>query len=144
MVFGCGLPVTMVPIELTHEVSVTEEIFKRINALNSEFSRNVSGLMNFFKHTYKEVFKLDLVPLHDPCAVYYVINPSAFETVMRNVEIETKSEFCDGRTVVDEYGCTGRPLNVNLAKKVNLESFWDEMISALIKCDQHSPVNVKQ
>lgn len=57
--------------------------------------------MNFFKKTYKEVFGLDLVPLHDPCAVYYVINPDAFKVMFTNVVIETNSEFCDGRTLVD-------------------------------------------
>jgi inosine-uridine nucleoside N-ribohydrolase len=42
-------------------------------------------------------------PLHDPVAVYYVINPEAFTTKFLNVEVETSSKYCDGRTEIDYY-----------------------------------------
>lgn len=58
-----------------------------------------------------------------------------------NVEIENKSEFCDGRTVVDFYGTTGRKSNCNVALKVNIEDFWKCMIETIKICNKQSPIN---
>lgn len=57
--------------------------------------------MNFFKSTYKTVFGFELAPLHDPVALYYVINPDAYETKFVHLEIDLNSKYCDGRTVFD-------------------------------------------
>ncbi|EAR84460.1 inosine-uridine preferring nucleoside hydrolase (macronuclear) [Tetrahymena thermophila SB210] len=141
IIFTSGLPLTMVPIELTHQVSITEDIFDKLKAMKTHFGENIVGLMTFFKHTYKTVFGLDLVPLHDPCAVYYVINPDAFTVKFLNVVIETNSEYCDGRTVVDEYKTTGRKPNTNVAVGLDLNAFWEEMLSALHKCNKNTPIN---
>ncbi len=84
---------------------------------------------------------MDYPPLHDPVAVYYLINPAAFEAKMLNVEIENKSEFCDGRTVVDLYGLSKRKVNCNVTLKVNLDQFWKRMIEAISICNKQSPIN---
>jgi len=71
IILHSGIKLTMVPIEVTHMVSVTPEILKEIEGYNNNFGKNVVGFLNFFHKTYIEVFDLDLTPLHDPCAVNY-------------------------------------------------------------------------
>jgi len=34
--------------------------------------------MNHFLESYKKEFGFDYAPLHDPVAMYYVINPQAY------------------------------------------------------------------
>jgi len=76
--------------------------------------------------------------------VYYIINPSAFTANLRNVEIETKSEFSDGRTVVDEYGVTKRVKNCLVLSNMDTDAFWNDMFEALIISNQNSPMNKEQ
>jgi len=45
----------------------------------SKFRALVEQLLLFFAGTYKEVFGFEDPPLHDPCAVAYVIEPSLFK-----------------------------------------------------------------
>lgn len=87
------------------------------------------------------MFDFDFPPLHDPVAVYYIINPGAFDAKTLNVEIENKSEFCDGRTVVDLYSTSGRKRNCNVALKVNVDEFWKSMLQALALSNKQSPIN---
>ncbi|CAI5935173.1 unnamed protein product [Closterium sp. NIES-65] len=54
--------------------------------------QTVSALMHFFARTYLEVFGFQHPPLHDPCALAFVIAPSLFKTEHLRVDIETKSE----------------------------------------------------
>ena len=55
----------------------------------SPFSRLIVGLLKFFAKTYDSVFGMPDPPLHDPCAVAYVINPALFITRVCHVDIET-------------------------------------------------------
>lgn len=68
----------MVPIEVTHTVLVTDNIIKEIKDIKTNFADQVVNLLNFFKEANKKLFDFDYPPLHDPVAVYYLINPSAF------------------------------------------------------------------
>ncbi|CAI5474269.1 unnamed protein product [Closterium sp. Yama58-4] len=53
--------------------------------------QTVSALMHFFARTYLEVFGFHHPPLHDPCALAFVIAPSLFNTEHLRVDIETKT-----------------------------------------------------
>lgn len=78
--FASEIQITVSTIELTHTVFVNDEVINELLSWKSQFGKNIVGLMNFFKSTYKKVFGFELAPLHDPVALYYVINPSAYET----------------------------------------------------------------
>lgn len=43
-------------------------------------------------------------PLHDPCAVAFIIDESIFEYKLMRVDIETSSHLSYGQTVCDIYG----------------------------------------
>ena len=104
IVFGSGAHLTMVPLEVTHTAKATEEIFSSIlKKGDSPFRTSILDLLLFFKDTYKEYFDFDDPPLHDPCAVAYVIAPAMFEVEFIRVDIETGSTLCAGQTVCDRF-----------------------------------------
>jgi len=120
----------MIPLEVTHRVLVTPDIFKRVRALG-EFGLLCEDLLLFFKGTYKTVFGFPDPPLHDPCAVFYVTNPECFSTKFVNVEIETKSPLSLGQTVVDLYSRVQRKPNVTVGLDINTDMFWETMLENL-------------
>merc|ERR1719343_1062566 len=79
IVCDSGTKVVMVPLEVTHTALATEEVFARVRALRCPLADVLCSLMGFFRDTYKKVFDFDAPPVHDPCAVAYVVNPSLFE-----------------------------------------------------------------
>jgi inosine-uridine nucleoside N-ribohydrolase len=64
-------------------------------------------------------------------AVAHVIDPTLVTTRHVNVAVETRSELCDGRTVVDVRGVTGRPENADVGVDVDAERFLELLVSRI-------------
>ncbi|KAK4525489.1 hypothetical protein GAYE_SCF13G3397 [Galdieria yellowstonensis] len=143
IVFHSGVYLTMIPLDLTHQVLVTEDILRKIQSLDSQFAKNMAGLVEFFRDSYQKIFGFPSPPLHDPCAVAYVLDPSRFETQFIRVEVETGKGLCAGQTVGDFYGrfFVGKPKNVNVALKMDIGWFWNSMLQSLKKANEQSPLN---
>ena len=88
-----------------------------------------------------KVFGFPDPPLHDPCAVAYVIAPHLFKTKDCRVNIESRSEFCDGQTVCDLLGVRGEAPNATVALTMDVAAFWDLMIGAVAAADRVSVLN---
>ncbi|DBB11457.1 hypothetical protein WJX82_006709 [Trebouxia sp. C0006] len=146
IVFECGAPVVMLPVELTHTALVTPDVLNRISAElvgNTPFLHLVKQLLLYFAESYKTVFKFDNPPLHDPCAVAYVIAPEMFQVELMRVDIETISELSAGQTVCDVWHQSSKPKNVSVAQSMDVSKFWDLMINALKAANEVSPLNKK-
>eukprot|EP01006_Ploeotia_vitrea_P006261 TRINITY_DN12658_c0_g1_i1.p1 TRINITY_DN12658_c0_g1~~TRINITY_DN12658_c0_g1_i1.p1 ORF type:complete len:328 (-),score=196.24 TRINITY_DN12658_c0_g1_i1:29-889(-) len=143
VVFNSHLHVVMVPLEVTHTNLVTPAVLDRIRELDSEFADMVVTLLTFFADSYRDYFGFDSPPLHDPCTIAYVIDPTLFHLQFMRVDVELASPLSIGQTVCDVHGVRQHslPKNVHVATKMNVEGFFDLMMDALRKCDQRSPLN---
>jgi inosine-uridine nucleoside N-ribohydrolase len=133
IVFESGVPITMCGLDLTHQALATEPVLERIRALGTPVAEMAVELLRFFAATYKERQGFDAPPVHDPCAVAWVAEPDIVETVPAHVDVETRGEFCCGRTVVDLYGVLGKPANALVGVKLDFDRFWDLVIDALAR-----------
>ena len=101
IVFGETWPVTMVGLDLTHEALATPEVVAAIEAVGTGPARFVRELMDFFAASYKDAQGFDHPPVHDPCAVAYVIDSSLMRTVRAPITVELAGTHTLGMTVVD-------------------------------------------
>ena len=141
IVFESDLPLYMIPLEVTHEALVTPSVLESIQLLNTNFSQIVIDLLLFFKLTYKKVFRMEHPPLHDPCAVAFVIDPNMFEYRLMRVDVETASTLSYGQTVCDIYDMSQKKKNVHVCTKMNNEKFWYMMIECMHLANKQSPIN---
>ncbi len=130
-VLGSGVPITLVPLEVTHLALATDAVLDEILALGSPVARMTVGLMRFFADTYDRVFDFPSPPVHDPCAVAAVIDPALVPTRPMNVAVETASALTAGRTICDVYGMSGRGANAEVGVGLDVDGFWRLMIGAL-------------
>lgn len=130
-VLGSGLPITLVPLEVTHRALATREVLERIEGLGSPVAAMSVALMRFFAEAYERVFGFEAPAVHDPCAVAALIDPSLVTTRHVNVEIDLESSLSLGRTVCDIHGITGRTPNADVGVDLDVGRFWDLMIEAL-------------
>jgi len=140
IVFESGLPIFMVPLEVTHTALVSDAILDRINMLSSQFSKIITELLLFFKSTYKTVFLMPEPPLHDPCAVAFVISPELFEHRLMRVDVECASPLSYGQTVCDVFNMSKKAKNVHVCVKMNVDKFWELMLEAVKIADQRTPI----
>ncbi len=131
IVFTCGRPITMIGLDVTHQAQATPEVRARIRALGSPVARLVDDLLGFFGETYLQVYGFPAPPVHDPCAVARVIDPTLIRCMPMHVAVELRGEWTTGRTVCDRYGRTGQPANAEVGLQLDVARFWDLLIETL-------------
>ena len=132
IVFACGRPITMVPLEVTHQALATPEVTARLRAAQRPVASFAADLLVFFASTYRKVFGFPAAPLHDPCAVAAVIDPTIIRANMMHVEIEAAGQWTSGRTVCDVYAKLGKEPNARVGYALEVERFWDMVISTIL------------
>jgi inosine-uridine nucleoside N-ribohydrolase len=127
-VFASGLDVTMIGLDVTHKALFTQAHIARLAGRVGEM---VTELLRFYGRFHREVYGFDGSPIHDAVAVAHVLDPGLVETVKRNVEIDTESELCRGRTVVDLWLRTTREPNAKVGVDVDSDRFLELLIERL-------------
>jgi pyrimidine-specific ribonucleoside hydrolase len=129
-VFASGVPITMVGLDVTHKALFTRVHADRLRG-TGRVGKVVAELSDFFQRFHEERYGFDGSPIHDAMAVAEVVDPNVLETVECNVEIETSSEHCDGRTVVDRWLVTDGPRNARVGVDVDAARFLDLLVERL-------------
>jgi inosine-uridine nucleoside N-ribohydrolase len=102
IVFASGIPVTMIGLDVTHKALFTRAHADRLRDAGKA-GRAVAELSDFFQRFHESRYDFDGSPIHDALAVAHVIDPTLVTTLNCNIAIETASQYCDGRTVVDRW-----------------------------------------
>jgi pyrimidine-specific ribonucleoside hydrolase len=129
-VFGSGIPVTMIGLDITHKALFTRAHADQLRG-TGRAGRTVAELSDFFQRFHESRYGFDGSPIHDALAVAEVIDPSLVTRLECNVEIETTSQYCDGRTVVDRWLVTDRPKNARVGIDVDAERFLDLLVERI-------------
>ena len=130
IVFASGIPITMVGLDVTHKALFTRAHADGLRG-RGRVGRFVAELSDFFQLFHEREYHFDGAPIHDAMAVAHVIDPTLVTTSHVNVAVETDSEFCDGRTVVDLRGVSGREPNADVGVDVDAPRFLDLLVSRL-------------
>ncbi|MEK0306348.1 nucleoside hydrolase [Bifidobacterium favimelis] len=133
VVFNAPWPVTMVGLDLTHQALCTPEVQERIRSIGTDLSTFVSGLMDFFRKSYKDNQDFVDPPVHDPCTVAYLIDPDIVKTRRCPVDVEVKGELTTGMTVADLRGPepSAEECHTQVAVKLDFDGFWDLIVDAI-------------
>jgi inosine-uridine nucleoside N-ribohydrolase len=129
-VFASGIPITMIGLDVTHQALFTRAHAERLRGAGRA-GRFVAELSDFFQRFHEVSYGLEGSPIHDAVAVAQVIDETLVATRRVNVEVETDSRFCDGRTVVDRRGVTGRSPNADVGVELDAPRFLELLCSRI-------------
>ena len=127
-VFTSGLDVTMVGLDVAHKALLTHDHAERLRSCGP-IGRLVAELYDFYHRFHRETYGWDGSPIHDAVAVAHVARPELVETAARHVAIETDSELCRGRTVVDLWRRTGNEPNTHVAVDIDADAFLELVLA---------------
>jgi inosine-uridine nucleoside N-ribohydrolase len=129
-VFESGIDVTMIGLDVTHRALMTREHAERLRAAG-RVGAMVAELFDFFSVFHRETYGSEDSPIHDAVAVAHVLWPGLVEVKRRHVAVETQSELCRGRTVVDLWQRTGNAPNADVGVDVDGALFVERLIERL-------------
>ena len=132
IVMNAGIPLVMAPLNVTHQAQILKDEIESIDDIKNPVAHAFRGLLDFFE-IYHENPKWGFkgAPLHDPCTIAWLIDPTLFEGEQMNVDVETQGELVKGETVCDYYELTGKPKNTNVLLKVDRERFIKLIMDSL-------------
>lgn len=131
VVFRSGIPLVVMPLDVTHQVLTSRARIASIAALGTPVAQATVALLEFFERYDEHKYGSDGGPLHDPCVIAYLLQPQLFQGRDCNVTIETGSELTMGMTVVDWWGVTGKPANARVMRQVDAEGFFSLLTERL-------------
>jgi purine nucleosidase len=128
-----GIPITMIPLDVSHQLTTTEPRLAALRSLPNRCGTAVAELLATFEKNRRAKFGLRAKALHDPAVVGYLLRPKLYEGRQVNVTVETQSRLTVGMTVVDWWGVTGRKPNVRFMNAVNADGFYDLLTERLAR-----------
>jgi purine nucleosidase len=131
IVFRCGVPITVMGLDVTHQVLASADRRERIRRLGNKAALAAADMLDFFNRHDSAKYGSAGAPLHDPCTVAFLLQPDLFSGRHCNLTVETKSELTMGHTAVDFWHVTDRPRNINWIYSVDADGFYDLLTDRL-------------
>jgi purine nucleosidase len=119
-----GVPLTMVPMDVTHQCLSTPARLAGIRAVGGACAKAAADMLSYSQAFDLAKYGWPGAPLHDPCAVAYLLRPDLFSGRKVNVVVETAGIYTTGMSVVDWWAVTDRPQNALFLREVDVEGFY--------------------
>jgi uridine nucleosidase len=102
MVFSADWQVTMVGLDVTHQVIMDEAYFQKLLAADNPAVNLIRQILPCYRNFFDQTYPANgTIFTHDPSAVAYVLRPDLFETQQYPVVVETEGR-CMGKTIADD------------------------------------------
>ena len=131
-VLTSGVAVRMVGLNLTHQALATQEVVDRMAAMDHRVGQVCAAWMGFFGDSYNRLWEFDAPPVHDPCTIAALIDPSVIEWREAFVAVELEGRWTRGTTVVDLHDrYPGEKPNASVAMRLDSGAYWDLVLGSL-------------
>ena len=136
ILYKSGVKIVTIGLDVTHQVLASKNRTKRIKSIGNKVADTAYNILG--PHSFYDANKYgwDGGPLHDPCTIAYVLDPTLFTTRFCNLAVETNSKLTLGHTSIDFWGAMDgkdRPKNTHWAYGVNDDGIYDLLFTCLEK-----------
>jgi len=126
-VFESGLPITLVPLDVTHQVGLTPKVIEEgVKPLNNLFSQFVVEATQYNSTTQRFLEDSQVFYLHDPLAVGVAIDQDLLGMTRLSIDVTTREGDYYGQTKEVEGN-----LKINACLSVNSRTFLELFLSRL-------------
>ena len=98
IVFGSGIPMTVLSLDVTHTVRAEPARIDSLRSLSTQHADTMIDLLeaaNTLENRWKPGLK---APMHDPSVIAYLLSPHLFDTKQTRVAVETTAGVRFGQT----------------------------------------------
>ena len=130
VVVGSGVPMTFMPLDVTHQAQATPDRVARFRALGEPVGKAVGAMLDFVQRFDIAHHGFEGFPLHDPTVVAYLIEPEMFTLRPGQVTVVTDTGAAHGMTIADWHGQSS---NAQVALGVDADRFYALLIDRLAR-----------
>lgn len=126
LVFAARWPITVMPLDLTHQAYLVDEDLEWLRALGTEVGRRVADMLEPYAAFHEAWYGNRNVIMHDATAVYELLAPGAITKQGVKATVETGGVYSRGATWFDR-----RPQNDDSPFKVGVSLDNDALRSMI-------------
>jgi purine nucleosidase len=131
VVFHSGIPVTLIPLDVTHKCMLYVEQVKQLNRQTSPISRFLVDSTAVYMNFTESKTGIPGCALHDPLTLATIIAPELLTLEEHYVDVDISGGPSMGSTFADFYHTTGKPANMKVALDVRGEEFVELFLKRL-------------
>ncbi len=125
VVFATDVEIVAFGLDVTHQVRATPERIDTIARLGNPSAAATASLLSFATYLPANSPAAQGSPLHDPCPIAWLIDPTLFEFRRCHIEVETESALTAGHTAVEFRADVAPRQNVRWGVRADAAGIFD-------------------
>jgi len=122
IVFHSGIPITLIPLDVTHKCLLKQEHVDRLMKIDSPVTRFLKDAIDVYLKASIEL-GYEGCALHDPLTLATIIAPELLTLKEYYVDVDIAGGVSMGKTFADIFNVTKKPANMKVAMDVRGEDF---------------------
>jgi len=122
IVFHSGIPITLIPLDVTHKCLLKQEHVDRLMRIDSPITRFIRDAMEVYLDASLKL-GYEASSLHDPLTLATIIAPQLLTLNEYYVDVDISGGVSMGKTFADITNLLKRPANMKVAMGVRGEDF---------------------
>lgn len=144
IVLHSGMPITLIPWDITRKVLLTQAHVKRLLQIDSPVSRFIEEATRYYIEFHEAYFGYAGCSINDPAALALVFFPNLAGTKLIHVDVEIASELTIAKTVADFLGVRGLEPNVRAVTEFDTARFLDMFVERMEKLAREQHTNSRR
>jgi purine nucleosidase len=130
IVFHSGIPITLIPLDVTHKCMLLQEHVDRLMQIPSPISRFIRDVIEVYLKYSADVGHAGCV-LHDPLTLATIIAPELLTLREYFVDVDISGGVSMGKTFADILNVNKRPANMKVAMSVRGKDFIELFVQRM-------------
>jgi purine nucleosidase len=139
MVYHSGMPITLVPLDVTYQCVLTAADVARLGKIKSPIPGFIADSTRFYMEFHDEYQKIEGCIINDPLALALTFAPDLCDYEEHFVDVDISGGVSMGNTFADFYKLTKQPANMKVALGVRARDFIELFLERMEKLSRQIP-----
>src|SRR5512142_760047 len=131
MVFHSGMPITLVPLDVTYQCALTRADVDRLLQVHSPITTFIADSTRFYMEYHDSYQKIEGCIINDPLALALAFAPELCDYEEHYVDVDISGGVSLGKTFADFYKATHQPANMKIALGVRARDFLNLLVERI-------------
>ena len=136
MVYHSGMPITLVPLDVTYQCRLTHADVNRLQAAPTPITRFIADSTRFYMEFHDEYQHIDGCVINDPLALALTFVPTLCDYEQHYVDVDLSGGVSMAKTFADFYRMGKQPPNMRVALGVRARDFMELFLDRMEKLSQ--------
>ncbi len=131
MVYHSGMPITLVPLDVTYQCALTRADVQRLLRIESPVTKFIADSTRFYMEYHDQYQKIEGCIINDPLALALAFAPELCDYEEHYVDVDLSGGVSLGKTFADFYRMSQKPPNMRVALGVRPRDFLELFIERM-------------